>query len=118
VNLLPAVAIGFEIEQERARVSACTPEMSHLVVGPFGRPAFRFRLAPRQTVGGRVFALGRWRRGPVGARRSALVTLQSGLEELRDPLEGRGRFGGGLVLVDLAGILTHGGEEMLGVGGG
>jgi len=32
-------------------------------------------------VGGRVFDLGWWRRGLVGAGRNALVTLQSGLEE-------------------------------------
>ena len=58
---------------------------------------------------GRIFALVRWRRGPGGAGRDTLVVLHSGLEEPRDPVEGR--FGGGLALVDLAGMLTHGGEN-------
>jgi len=61
---------------------------------------------------GRIFALGWWRRGPAGAGRDTLAVLHSGLEEPRDPVEGRcGRFGGGLALVDLTGMLTHGGEN-------
>ena len=59
---------------------------------------------------GRIFVLGWWRGGPVGTGR-ALVALQPGLEELRDPLEGRLSLGGGLGLVDLARVLTHGGED-------
>ena len=45
-----------EIKQERARVSAEDPEMSHLVVCASGRPAFRFRVVPR-GMGSRVFSL-------------------------------------------------------------
>lgn len=92
------------------------PEMSHLVVCRFGRPAFRFRLSPYRTGGGRVFAPGWWQRGRGGAG-CGLVALQSGLEEPRDPLEGRGRLGGRRALVDLARMLTHvGGDD--GVDGG
>lgn len=40
-----------------------------------------------------------------------LVALQAGLEESRDPLEGRYRLVCRLDLVDLAGSLTHGRED-------
>lgn len=54
-----------------------------------------------------------WRgRGQVGGSGgSTLVALQARLEESRDPLEGGGRLGCGLVVVDLAGSLTHGRED-------
>lgn len=67
---------------------------------------------------GRVFALGWWRRGPVGTRRNTLVVLYPGLEEPRDPLEGRSGRLGGLALLDLAGVLTHGGRYRRMVVGG
>ena len=85
--------------------------MSHLVACHSGRPAFRFRLAPHRIAGSCVFTFGWRRRRPVGAGGSGLFALQSGLEEPRDPLEGRSGAGGGLVLVNLAGMLAHGGGD-------
>ena len=69
-------------------MSAGIPEISHLVDGSFGRPASLFRLVRRRMVSGLIVG-GRWRRRLVGGSgRSTLVTLQSRLEEPRDPLEG------------------------------
>jgi len=94
-------------------VSAGNPEMSHLVVCCPGRPALRFRFFPRRIVSGRVFARPGWLWRTVGA--GGTLALQSGLEEPRDPMKGRGGLGPGLGLVDLAGmLLTHDG----GGGGG
>lgn len=88
--------------------------MSHLVVWCLGRPAFRFRTFLRRIVSGRVFVPPGWLWRTVGTGRT--LALQSGLEELRDLMKGRGGLGAGLGFVDLAGmLLTHDGD---GGGGG